>query len=159
MQARQLNPVNFLHLCVPLEVEMKVSEKLISIVGSAAVLLIPAVASAGTVYLYTAPLWADDPSYHVCSAANVSTSDVSSVKVEVLAADGSVLVETTPVPLPAGQIVGATNVDDDYTGNARCRVTVKGSASKIRGNLVVFRQKTSDGNGDYHDVLGTEIAR
>lgn len=138
---------------------MKLLKKILPTLGLVAVSVIPAVASAGTVYLYTAPLWADEPSYHVCSAANVSTTTLSSVKVEVLGADGSVLVETTPEPLAAGQIAGATNVENNYTGNARCRITVKGSASKIRGNMVVFREKASDGNGIYHEVLGTEIAR
>jgi hypothetical protein len=121
----------------------------------------------GTTYLYTAPLWVDPPSYHICSLANVSNTTISSVTVELLGVDGNLLLASTPsaAPLEAGKMVIANgkelviaNPPTPINGYARCRITIKGNASKVRGNLVVFRP-ASDGNGDYGNVLASEIAR
>jgi len=104
----------------------------------------------------TAPLWADSPSYHACNVANVSTTDLKSVTVDLINSGGTVLATQTLEPLAAGQSNELN--PGGYSGFARCRFTVVGSTSKIRANITVFRN-TSDGNGNYYDVLGIESAR
>ena len=104
--------------------------------------------------LNTAPVWADSPaSFHACNVANISTADLKSVKVELLKNNGAVLLTNTYSPLVAGASV-ETSPFGGYSGFARCRFTVSGSASKIRANISVFHY-----TGSYYDTLAIDSAR
>lgn len=116
----------------------------------------PSTATALT-YLYTSPLWTDSPSYHACNVANISTTNVKSVTVDILDPDGTVTSSQVIKPLVAGQSREVAN--SASSGFRRCRFTVDGSATKLRANITVFRQKSTDGSGVYYDVLGFESAR
>ena len=102
--------------------------------------------------LNTSPVWADTGNYHACNVVNVTTSNNVNVKIDLIDGAGNVL-QNASQPIPAGTSVEVANGAANYTGFARCRVTVN-NPDWIRANISVYHW-----TGSYFDVVGSDIAR